>query len=262
MENRLLKHSSHFYSYASISALLIFLLFPAILTAGEFSVTPIRMDFDKDVKTGVVTVSAEGPDRLNLQMRAYEWTEDDQGKDVYTETQDLIFFPKIMTLSKDEKRTLRAGIESPPVEKEKTYRLFVEEIPSAKKPEGVNISITLRFGIPVFVKPLKETPGAEIEKVEVSKGVAGVTVRNTGNVHLVINSIILKGKNAAGAEAFSQELAGWYLLAGASRTHTATIPPEICKNLSRLYVEVAAGKTTDLKKELVVDRGMCLAKPD
>jgi len=123
--------------HAFLGAFLLLLLFPAILTAGQFSVTPIRMDFDRDVKTGVVTISAEGPDRLNLQMRAYEWTEDDQGKDVCTETQDLIFFPKIMTLSKGEKKTLRAGNESPPVEKEKAYRLFVEEIPSPKKSEGV-----------------------------------------------------------------------------------------------------------------------------
>lgn len=260
MKKRPLGCRPHHYLYASL-AFLFFLLYPSILPAGEFSVSPIRIDFDKSVKTGVVTVTAEGADRLNLQMRAFEWTEDDQGKDVYTETKDLIFFPKIMTLSKGEKRTLRAGIDSPPAEKEKTYRLFVEEIPSREKPEGVNISIMLRFGIPVFVKPLMEAPGAEMEKLEVSKGVASVTVKNTGNVHIVIDSIKLKGKNAAGIETFSQELAGWYLLAGASRTYTAKIPPEICGGMSRLYVEVG-GEKVDLKKEFELKNGMCLAKPE
>jgi len=243
-----------------LGAFIFFLLYPAALLAGEFSVSPIRMDFDKDVRTGVVTISAEGPEKLNLQMRAFEWTEDDQGKDVYTETQDLIFFPKIMTLSKGEKKTLRGGVETLPVGKEKAYRLYVEEIPSRKKSDGVNVSITLRFGIPVFVKPERETPGAEIEKVKVSGGVAKVTVKNTGNVHLVIDSITLKGKNAGGKETFSQEMAGWYLLAGAARTYTATIPREVCEGVKRLYIEAIAGKKTDLKKEFELRDGMCVGK--
>jgi fimbrial chaperone protein len=249
-----------YLSYHSLlGAFLLFLLYPATLLAGEFSVSPIRMDFDRDTRTGIVTISAEGPEKLNLQMRAYEWTQDDQGKDVYTETQDLIFFPKIMTLSKGEKKTLRAGVESLPVNKEKAYRLYVEEIPSRKKSEGLNVSITLRFGIPVFVKPERETPGAEIEKVEVSDGVAKVTVKNTGNVHLVIDSITLKGKNAGGKETFSQELAGWYLLAGASKTYTATIPREACDGITRLYIEAATGKI-GLKKEFELRNGMCPGK--
>ncbi len=243
--------------YALCSFLALFL--PAAVHAGQFSVSPIRMDFGKDVKTGVVTVSAEGADRLNLQMRAFEWTEDAQGKDVYTETQDLIFFPRMMTLSKGEKRIVRAGIEWPPAAKEKAYRLFVEEIPSPQKKPGVNVSITLRFGIPVFVKPLKTALGTEIEKADVSRGSANVTVKNTGNVHLVIDSITFTGKNGAGAEIFSKDLAGWYLLAGASRTYTASIPSGVCGKISKLYIDVTAGRIS-LKKELAMNGGMCLAK--
>ncbi len=259
MKNRLSGRRPCLSFHVLLGAFLLFLLYPAAPRAGEFSVSPIRMDFDKDVRTGVVTVSSESPDKLNLQMRAFEWTEDDQGKDVYTETQDLVFFPKIMTLSKGEKKTLRSGVESLPVGKEKAYRLFVEEIPSRKKAEGVNVSIAIRFGIPVFVKPERETPGAEIEKVEVAGGVAKVTVKNTGNVHLVIDSITLKGKNAGGKETFSKDLAGWYLLAGASRTYTATIQREVCEGTSMLYIEAVVGKT-DLKKEFELGNGMCPRK--
>ncbi len=241
--------------FRHILVITLLLFFPIKALAGEFSVTPIRMDFDRDVKTSVVAIISEG-EKVNLQMKAFEWTQDSEGKDVYTETSDLIFFPKIMTLSKGEKKTLRAGIESPPAAREKTYRLFVEEIPAPKKAEGVNVSITLRFGIPVFSKPLKEEAGAEIEKIEFSKGVIGVIVKNTGNVHLVINSIEVKGKNVKGTEMFSQELSGWYLLSGVTRRHAATIPAGVCRDLSKLAIEVKTDRI-NLKKDFDVKSGMC-----
>ena len=186
------------HTIAVVSILFCLFLTPSVAFAGEFRVTPIRLDFDRGTKSGVITIVNEGGDKLNVQMKAFEWAQNADGKDRYTETNDIIFFPRIMALEKKEEKILRAGIKIPATAREKTYRFFIEEIPEPKKGEGVNVSIAIRFGVPIFVKPLKEEVKGEIEKVELSKGVLNALVRNRGNAHFVINSIDIKGKNAKG----------------------------------------------------------------
>jgi len=235
----------------------LMLLVPHIAHPGEFRVTPIRLEFDRGSKSGVITVINEGEDKLFVQMKALEWTQDVEGKDQYTETKDILFFPRMMTLDKKEERILRAGIRMPATTKEKTYRLFIEEIPGPKKAEGVNVAIAIRFGVPIFVKPLKEVAKGVIEKIDLSKGVLSVQVRNAGNVHFIINSVNIKGKNVKGEEVFSKELSGWYLLNNVSRGYTTPIPGEFCKNIAKLEVEVKTNRfSLDGKKDVL--QGMCL----
>lgn len=234
------------------------LLLPTVAFPGELGVVPVRLFFDRAVKSGVITLINEGDEKINVQMKAFEWTEDAEGKDQYNETNDIIFFPKIMSLEKKEERILRAGIKIPAVRQEKTYRLFIEEIPTPRSAEeGAKVAITVRFGVPIFVKPLKEETKGEIERIELSKGVFNTLLKNKGNVHFIINSIDLRGKNAKGEEIFSKELSGWYLLSGASRFYTTPVPQDVCDDLVRLEVEV---KTTrlNLNGKLDVDKTMCL----
>jgi len=234
-----------------------FLIIPSIALSGEFRVTPIRLDFERGTKSGVVTIVNEGGDKLSAQMKAFEWSQNADGKDQYTETNDIIFFPRIMSLEKNEEKILRAGIKIPATTREKTYRLFIEEIPGPQKAEGVNVAIAIRFGVPIFVKPLKEEVNGEIEKMELSKGIFNAFVRNKGNTHFIINSINIKGKNAKGEETFSKELSGWYLLSGVSRLYTTSIPQEACKELLKLDIEVKTDRF-NLNGKLDVDQGMCL----
>lgn len=237
--------------------LLVILSVPSYALAGEWRVTPIRIELDKNAKSGVVTIVNEGTEKLNVQMKAFEWTQDAEGKDKYTETEDLIFFPKIMIVEAKEDRILRAGIKIPAVAKEKTYRLFVEEIPEPKKSEGVNVAIAIRFGVPIFVKPLKAEAKGEVQKVELAKGVVSITVKNTGNVHFMINSVSIKGKNDKGEEVFSKDINGWYLLSDVSRIYNAEVPKDICKDVSKIDVQVVTDKL-NLSGEADVDKAMCV----
>jgi len=241
----------------SIAILLLILISPPVSFSAEWRVTPIRLDLGKGAKSGVITVINEGEGKLHVQMKAYEWTQDAEGKDQYAETNDIIFFPKIMVFEKKEERILRAGIKMPAITKEKTYRLFIEEIPGPKKAEGVQVAIAIRFGVPIFVKPLKEEAKGEIEKIEMSKGNLNIIVKNTGNVHFIIKSIILKGKTPKEEEKLSRELSGWYLLSGASRLYTTSIPEEICNDLKKIDIQVKTDKFT-LEGKLDVDKALCI----
>ena len=234
----------------------LFLLATPPAWPGEWRVTPIRIDLGRQAKSGVVTVINDSKDRLQLQMKAFEWTQDAEGKDSYTETGDLVFFPKMMIFEKAEEKILRAGIKVPATKTEKTYRLFLEEIPGPRKAEGANVAIAIRFGVPLFVAPLKEEPKGEIGKVAMAKGTVEAKIRNPGNVHFVIRSVTVKGKNGKGEEIFSRGLSGWYLLAGASRTYATDVPAEVCPDLAAVDVEAITDKLS-LAGHLDADRAMC-----
>jgi fimbrial chaperone protein len=240
----------------SSAALLLFLLLPVAARAGDWRVSPIRLDLGRDAKSGAVTVANDADERLQVQMKAFEWTQDAEGKDRYEETGEILFFPRLMILEPKEEKILRAGIRVPAAAKEKTFRLFIEEIPGPRKTEGVNVAVAIRFGVPIFVKPLKEEARGEVGAMTMSAGALLVPVNNTGNVHFVVQSVLVRGRNGAGEEIFSRELSGWYLLAGVSRGYATTVPGGSCGNLAVIEAEVKTDKLP-LRGRLVVDRSMC-----
>lgn len=225
--------------------------------AGEWSVSPIRLDLSKDVKSGVITVSNSGDTKVHLQIRATEWVQDAEGKDSYEETSDIIFFPKIMTLEKHEEKVIRTGIKVPSINKEKTYRLFIEEIPEPRKAEGATVAIALRFGVPIFIAPQKAEVKGVIAALELNKGVLSSVVKNSGNTHFMISSIDIKGKNDKGEDIFSKELSGWYLLNGSSRTYSTDIPQDKCTDLEKVSIEVKTKEEISFNGKLDVDKAMC-----
>ncbi len=215
--------------------LLAALCFSGVAGAGNFAVSPIRIDFDRNTKTGVIAITNDDDDKLQLQMKAFEWTQDADGKDKYEETDDLIFFPKIATVEKGEQRLLRTSYKIPATDKQKTYRLFIEEIPGPQKTpaKGAQIAVAVRFGVPVFLKPLKEEVKGVVTSVHYADGKLNVTVSNPGNTHFFINALQLKS-----GEKVSDEQKGWYLLSGASRTYRFAMSKEACSALGKLDILV------------------------
>jgi fimbrial chaperone protein len=238
-----------------------FLLFLVFLPgreagAGEWRVSPIRLELGSDARSGMVSVINESSGRFQVQMKACLWEQDAEGKDQYTETNDLVFFPKIMIFDKAEERALRVGIKTPAAVKEKTYRLFIQEIPEPKKADGTSVAVTIRFGVPIFVKPLKEEPKGEITKLELARGECRISVKNSGNTHFIINSVEIKGTNFKGVQTFTKKLDGWYLLNGVSRVYAYEIPKEACSETAKLDVEVKTNPFI-LNGKLDVDKSMC-----
>jgi fimbrial chaperone protein len=233
---------------------LLLAAYPAL--AGDFQVSPITLELAQGVNSGVFTVINEGQEKINFQITLSEWTQDSTGKDVYSESTDIIFFPKIMTLEVGEQRVIRVGLKGSRGLLEKTYRIFIEQIPSREKSTGVNIAVSIRFAPPIFVKPAEIKAGGAIDTIALAKGKISAIVRNTGNVHFRMTSILIKGRSVSGAEVFVKEIAGWYLLNHVARNIEASFPQEKCKELSSIEIEAKTEKF-NLNGKLDVQRGMC-----
>jgi fimbrial chaperone protein len=226
---------------------------------GEFVVTPVGLDLGGAARSGAITIRNDGKDKLGFELEAMEWRQDAEGKDQYVATNELVFYPKIMTVEPGQEGLVRVGIRTPLVQTEKTYRLFIQELPgtaSAPASSTAQVNFLIRFGAPIFVGPVKPQDSLTVDSLAIVKGGATFSAHNTGNRHQVVQGVSLKGVDRSGREVYSLTLADRYLLAGTAKTFSATIPPADCARISSLSVEVRTDKLSTVRK-LDVDPTMC-----
>ena len=238
------------------------LCLPVPALAGSFKAVPIKLFLDAGTQTTTLTVTNQGGEKVTVQLDAKQWSQDETGQDVYTDTRDIVFFPKIADIGKGEKRIVRVGYQgAKDPRREKTYRLFLQELP-VTKPGEMALKFALRFGIPIFVKPRVEVSQWGLDdKLELAQESLKLKVKNTGSTHLMVGKIRASGVDESGAEVFSKEKAGWYALAGATKTFVLAVAREDCLKASAVTVDVEVDKTTRSAR-LAVDKAMCTPKPE
>jgi fimbrial chaperone protein len=233
------------------------LLIPFPSNAATFEVTPLRFTFSGAKGSDILQIRNESDGDLQVQINAYEWKQDAEGKDIYSNTKDVIFFPRIVSLKQGEARIVRVGMKTPPGKQEKPYRLYIEELPGKEVAQGTTVRTLLRIGIPVFLTPVTTEARGTVEGLKAGAGgKVSFVIKNQGNVHFVIQSIKVTGQDTQGSDLFSDESQGWYLHAGASRPVAREIPRDACPKVKRIRVEVTTDKPT-LSGALDVQQGFC-----
>ena len=219
--------------------------------AAEFTVSPIRLDFEPGRRSATVTVANDDERPLRLQLKLMQWTQDASGADVFTESDELVYFPKLVAVQSKDRRLVRVGLKTPAGTSERSYRLFLDELPDHTPAAASGLSFSIRFALPIFLPATAPHASAAIQSIALEQGKLLVAVANTGNEHLRITSVA-----ARSGDSFGAELGGWYLLPGVVRLHTIEIPVEACRSLRRLDVTVKTDKLS-LAGGLDVNPGMC-----
>lgn len=220
--------------------------------ATDFSVSPIRAELKPGAMSETITISNESTARLRVTVKLMEWTQDASGKDLYSDSGDLVYFPRQMDVAPGAKRLVRVGAKTPASSAERAYRLFIEEVPDAT-PSGVPAAVTFyfRFGVPIFLPPPLPRAQPDVMEPVLEKGKLSLIVRNTGNQHFRLNKLTVTG--GAG---YTQEIAGWYSLPGTSRTYAADIPAEACRSAGALAIKLE-GEGISIDRRLDVDPARC-----
>lgn len=227
--------------------------------AGEFTINPIRLDLGASAKSGAFVIKNEDKRPISFQMQAMQWSQDAAGKDVYSDTQGLVFYPKILTIEPGQEGLIRVGAKGSAEPTEKTYRLFIEELPGlpqSGQENGAQIKVMIRFGAPVFVTPPVSRDALDIDALTLDKGIITFAAKNSGNRHHFVQGIDLKGEDASGAALYAVTLADRYLLNGSVKHYDAKIPAAQCAKLERLTLEYVTDKRTE-KRTLAVNPSMC-----
>lgn len=221
--------------------------------ASEFAVSPVRAELKPGALSETITVTNSGTTRMRLAVRVMAWTQDAQGQDVYTQTGDLVYFPRQMDLEPGAKRLVRVGAKAPATGTERSYRMFIEEQPDpSAAPARAQVAVYFRFGVPVFLRPAAVRTDLVISEPVLQRGKLSLQVRNEGNVHARL--LRLKVEDGSG---FSREVPAWYLLPGAQRTYTVDIPPQVCRRARALSAAVEGEQGLRADRTLHVDPARC-----
>jgi fimbrial chaperone protein len=231
-----------------------------VALAGSFKAIPVRLTIDAKSKTAVLKIVNEGEEKVTVQLEARSWEQDEHGNDIYGETNDIIFFPTMANIEKGETRIIRVGYNGKAGPQEKTYRLFMQELP-VSKPGEMALKFALTLSIPVFISPEKEIKNWTAEASGLAEESLKVLVNNHGNSHIIVSKIKAVGLDESGAEVFSKEAAGWYNLAGKARLYPVGIQHEDCIKTKNIRVEATIEKTGK-EFNLDVDKEMCTKKPE
>jgi len=236
-------------------------LFPTGLAgAATFRVSPVSLSLSASSTSGLLTISNESDETLRFQLAAYRWSQGTGGEMELEPTDDVVLFPRLLKLEPRRERKIRIGAVAAFEASEKTYRIFVEEIPSAENASlssGIpGVRVLTRMGIPVFLRPSKAQANGAIVNPGVEQGRLSFQVRNNGNVHLMLETVSLRGIGEAGETVIDKKIEGWYVLAGGVRQYDLPLPPEKCGRVRTLRIE-ARTESGILSDRLDLRPGAC-----
>ena len=115
------------------------------------------------------------------------------------------------------------AVTAPPGELERTYRVFLEELPAAAQAgvQTTGVQMLTRVGIPVFLQARVPTMRAGLSEIGLSQGVLHFQVDNLGNTHFVPDGIHVRGLSASGEAVVDKTTDGWYILGHGARRYRA-----------------------------------------
>ena len=217
------------------------LVAPCPAKASDFTVSPTEVNLSAATTSALVTLRNEGQTPLRFEISVLVWREDEAGTMQLTPAPEVTFFPKLIELGAGASRNIRVGIgTSVAGGVERSYRLFVEELPNDSAPKATMVALRTKIGIPIFVRPSQPVRSAVVESVGVEPGgTVSVRVKNTGNLHAIVDSLTIVGRNAGNAATFTHDVKGWYVLPGATRAFRLALTPAECRATTSLAVTVS-----------------------
>jgi len=220
-----------------------------IASGSTFKVAPIKVYLTAQSPTSLLTLTNTTDQPLRFQISAFSWSQSRAGELELAPTEDIIFFPALLTLKAGEERNVRVGYTkrvAPPLEQ--AYRIFFEELPSADAATagGAQIKVLTKMGIPIFIAPKQAAPRVALTQTAWKDRSIAFAVENQGNAHFTIRSVKVTGRNASGSELFSRQFDGWYVLPRGARDYVVSVTPKECSALTDIDVQLS----TDLVGEL------------
>jgi len=189
------------------------------IQAGSYGVNPVKLTLSSRNSTQVMTVRNNGTQAAVMQVELASWSQT-RGRDDYAPTRDLLATPPIFNLPPGGMQIIRIGLRrAPDPQRERAYRMFLQEVPPPPKPDATGLQIALRISIPIFIAPSSPgTPVLRWKAARIDEHTLKIEVANTGNLHdhLSAYKIYRKGSNAP---FLSQKLFA-YLLPGEKREWT------------------------------------------
>jgi fimbrial chaperone protein len=205
-------------------------------SAATFTVDPTQIFLSSRAGSVLLTLHNQSTETLSFQLSVFSWAQAPDGQMQLQPTQDIVFFPPLVTLKPTETRRVRVGATTTFDAREKTYRIFVEELPPTDSPTS-GVRVLTKMGIPIFLRPAKEIATATLSDLRQQQGSFRFSLSNTGTVHIMPRSITVRAL-AGSTAAFERELEGWYVLANSRRDFELELPKAACAQVTSIVVDI------------------------
>ena len=230
---------------AALTVLLLSISAAAVAAApGGISISPVLLKLNAGQASIAVTVRNDTDQTKVFQADPVSWRHQD-GADVLQATPAIIASPPLFRLAPGARQVLRVGLADAPAaqQNEKTYRIFLQEIPDQSVKEGgTQLRMLLRFGLPLFIAPDKPAPESLVWHARRRAAGIELEVTNIGNVHARLSELAVTPQGTT----TTLPVDGFvYVFAGESHHWTLTPP----KNWSG----------TMLKRSVRTDQGVSSA---
>lgn len=226
--------------------------------AATFTVNPVQVFLSSKTRSAILTLRNTSDETLRFQLDVFAWDQNERGEIQLQPTRDIVFFPALLTLAPGEERNIRVGSTTPAGTREKTYRLFIEELrppAGAMLPAG-HVRVLTKVGIPIFIDPVQSKASVQVDAASLRSGQLSFEVRNTGTVHFVVQNVRLTGYDGGGQQVLEGALDGWYVLPGGVRRYELPLPPADCPKVRSLGIEVSTSRAT-VSERLEAAAGSC-----
>ncbi len=190
---------------------------PAVANATTLKIYPVLVELDakNPVQTMTIENSSDGPARM--QVRVVAWRQEN-GEDIFEDTRDILANPPLFEVAAGAQQIARFGLRTTAGATEKSYRVFLEEIPTSRPMAPGEVRTLLRVSIPIFVPasaPMaKAEPRLTWHLSRANERQVGVSIRNEGTAHVHLNRIDI---SRAAGPAIGARKESIYLLPGATR---------------------------------------------
>jgi fimbrial chaperone protein len=221
---------------ASITlAIALALAGPAV--ASDIAVAPIQLSIPSGDGAAVMNIQNKSTYPVRLQITGSAWDQQPNGVMKLTPSEDLIFFPTLVTVAPLETQQIRIGVEGGAASTERTFRVFINELPSINEAlTGHSIAVRLKVGVPVFVEPSRQVRALAIPSATLASGKIDFSLRNNGTVREMIDKIEVAGLDAGGKTVAGASADAWYVLAGGRRDFSLPFSKAACRSVSSINI--------------------------
>ena len=211
---------------------LLTVIFTSQAYAGALRISPIRLDLDENQRATTLTLANQSAESENLQIRAFQWVQDDHGKDSLKETNDIILSPAVISIPGNgtfNVRVVRTAVE--PVKTELAYRVIIDELPKPvdERKNATGVNMLLRSSLPLFIGN-SDVMGKQEALVSDENGVCTVKVINTGSRHILLEKLSITSQNNGESYPVMVNPVNGYVLPGKSKTYSVDRAKSCSKN--------------------------------
>ena len=222
--------------------------------AATFSIDPTQIVLTDGSGSAVLTLTNRSTETLRFQLSVFAWSQSDTGEIELEDTEDIVFFPTLLTLAPGEARRVRVGAMVPFETREKSYRIFIEELPPMNPSTG-GVRVLTRMGVPIFLRPGQAAARPELSPPGRTGDRLRFTLANEGTMHFVPRAITVRAMTGDQV-AFETQVEGWYVLAGGRRDFELPVPEAACEQVTSIEVDVQL-ESDSLHERLQTPNGVC-----